>query len=301
MTNDNTTTIAADATAPAASTATTTTTTTPALLPTKLTVGQIVPVKVKEVKDYGVTVKTEGGETALLKADQFSGGCNPNRRRKFTATRPGDELAVEVTSIRPPAADDKRKVKTNRVQVSERSIQDAFVLANVVPATETTAGTLLTGKAVSKNLAKGFVLVELTSGPAAGYLAILPAPYIASDRQARDRFIEQLEIGAEITGECLHCCRAEEAHVDLRIGITLIAEATRNAKEVLADTSKVYKGKVGRNRDGGVEVVFGPSDAPMTGILPLGELPAAAKSGGALRVKIASVVGDRINLTRRGV
>lgn len=295
--NDITTTTTASAdTTPAA-----TVTTTPGLLPTKLTIGQIVPAKVKEVKDYGVTCKVEN-ETVLLKADQFSGGSNGARRARLNACRPGDELAVEVVSIRPPAADDKRKVKTNRIQVSERSIQDACVLASVIACTETTVGSTLTGKVSSKNLAKGFALVEITEGPATGYLAILHALNVpGADRKARDRFIEQLEVGQTVSGECLHNVRAEEAHVDLRIGITLVAEAARTQKEVLADTSKVFKGTAGRSRDGGIEVVFGPSDAPMTGILPNHEVPNACKSGGSVRVKIASIVGDRITLTRKGI
>ncbi len=293
----DTTTTEAAATAPAA----TTTNTTPGLLPTKLTIGQIVPAKVKEVKDYGVTAKVDN-ETVLLKADQFSGGCNGARRARLAACRPGDELAVEVVSIRPPAADDKRKVKTNRIQVSERSIQDACVLATVLAATESAPGTTLTGKVSSKNLVKGFALLEITEGPAAGYLAILHALNVpGADRKARDRFIEQLEIGEIVTGECLHCVRAEEAHVDLRIGITLVAEAARATQEALADTSKVFKGTAGRSRDGGIEVVFGPSDAPMTGILPNHEVPHACKNGGSVRVKIANVSGDRITLTRKGI
>nr|MDZ4837439.1 hypothetical protein [Candidatus Melainabacteria bacterium] len=273
--------------------------TAPALLPTKLITGQIVAAQIKEKKDYGVTVKIDG-ETALLKADQFAGGCNPGRRAAFSNAKVGDELAVEVVSIRPPSADDKRKVKSNRVQVSQRSIQDACVLANLVTATDTTEGTILTGRV--KEVRKDFALIELTEGAAAGYLAILHALHVpGADRKIRDRFIETLKVGDVVTGECLKCDKLPEAHVDLRIAITLTAEASRTTKAALQDTTKVYKGTAGRSRDGGIEVVFGPSDAPMTGILPNHEVPHATKNGGSVRVKIASISGDRITLTRKGV
>jgi ribosomal protein S1 len=296
--NDSTTTTTNDGAAAAAAATTATTTATPALLPTKLTEGQIVCGKIAKFLDYGVTVVIDG-ERALLKDDQFGGGSNSNRRVNRKTAKIGDEIAVEVSSIRPPAADDKSKVKSNRIRVSQRSIQDNIVLEALKPATDTEEGTILTGRI--HEVRKDFALVELTEGPAAGYLAILHALHVpGSGRPDRDAYIDSLKarVGEIISGECLHCDRAKEAHIDLRIGMTLVAEARRSTRAALSDTSKKYKGKPGRNCPGGIEVTFGPSDAPMVGILPSHEMP--SNMGPSVWVKIASQSGDRIMLTRKG-
>lgn len=276
---------------------TNTNTTTTATASTNLVEGQLVAGTIHKLLEYGVLVKV-GDEMTLLKDDQFPGGTHANRKTNRKAAKVGDEVAVEVVDIRPPAAGDKNN--RMRIRVSQRTIQDRTVLEGLMGGTDEQAGSIV--NVVVKEVRKDYVLVEITDGVAAGYQGILHAIHApGSDRKARDRYIADCKVGEAITAEVLHCQPAEDSRFDLRIALTLTAEATRATKRALSDTSRVYKGTAGRSRDGGVEVEFGSSDAPMVGILPAGEVPGATKKGMSVRVRIASIDGDRITLTRRGV
>jgi len=285
MTNATTTTTTAPAT------------TTPATPSTNLVVGQLVAGSIHKLLDYGVLVKV-GDEMTLLKDDQLAGGSHGNRKARRKALKVKDEVAVEVIDVRPPAAGDKSN--RMRIRVSERTLQERTVLDTLLGGSEDSAGT--TVNVVVKEARKDYVLCAIADGPAAGYLSILHALNVpGSDRKARDKFVADCVAGQTFSAEVLSCEPAKEAHQDLRIALTLTAETARQTKAALADTSKVYKGTAGRSKDGGIEVEFGPADAPMRGILPHAEVPGATKSGMSVRVRIASIDGDRIVLTRRGV
>jgi ribosomal protein S1 len=187
-----------------------------------------------------------------------------------------------------------------RIRVSERTIQDRTVLDALKGGTDEEAGSSV--NVMVKEVRKDFVLVEIVDGPAAGYQAILHAINVpGSDRKSRDGWIACCKVGDPLKAEVLSCAPAEDPRFDLRIALTLTAEAARQTKKALADTGRVYKGTAGRSKEGGIEVEFGPSDAPMRGILPSHEVPSATKTGNSVRVRIASIAGDRITLTRKGI
>jgi ribosomal protein S1 len=277
--------------------ATTTNTTTASTPTTNLVVGQIVTGVVHKALDYGVLVKV-GDEMTLLKDDQFSGGTHANRKARRKAAALKTEITVEVVDIKPPAEGDKSN--RMRIRVSERTLQDSAVLAALRGCTETEAGS--TVEVTVKDVRKDYVLCAIADGAATGYQAILHAVNVpGSTRPQRDQFVADCKVGDAFTAEVLSINPDKDPRRDLNIALTLVAESARTTKAALSDTSKTYKGTAGRQKDGGLEVEFGPSDSPMRGILPNHEVPAATKTGMSVKVRIASVNGDRITLTRKGV
>lgn len=277
--------------------ATTTTTTTASTPSTNLVVGQIVSGVVHKVLDYGVLVKV-GEEMTLLKDDQVSGGTHPNRKARRKALAPKTELTVEVIDIKPPVDGDK--LNRMRIRVSERTLQDAAVLDALRGCSEDEAGSEV--EVTVKDVRKDYILVTIADGPATGYQAILHAINVpGSDRKQRDQFVADRKVGETFTAEVLSVAPDKDPRRDLNIALTLVAANARATKQALSDTSKTYKGTAGRSKDGGIEVEFGPSDAPLRGILPSHEVPGATKTGMSVKVRIARIDGDRITLTRKGV
>ncbi len=280
--------------------ATTTTTTTATTPSTNLVVGQIVTGVVHKALDYGVLVKV-GDEMTLLKDDQFSGGTHSNRKARRKAAALKTEITVEVIDIKAPAEGDKSN--RMRIRVSERTLQDAGVLAALKGCSEDEVGS--TVDVTVKEVRKDFALVTIADGAAAGYQAILHAINVpGSDRSSRDRFIANLSVGDAITAEVLSIRPDADPRKDLNIALTLVAETKRANQAALESTladNRAKLGTLGKSVGNFVEVTFGPSNAPIVGYLPSNEVPPAARSVGRCKVKIAGTDGDRIILTRRGM
>lgn len=282
----------------------TTTTPTPAAKPaTNLVVGEIRPGKVIKALEYGVLVAIEGGPICLLHEGALTGGTHANRKArraslegKIKARQP-EEVAVQVTSIRPPKEGDKSG--RDRINVSERAIQESDILSQLKACTETEAGSIVVG--VVKELRPYGALIECTEGPAKGYSMMLHASEVPGDRAQRDAFIASLTVGTPVEAEVLRIEDPADEKFDLRIGLTLVAATRREMSEALGDTDRVYRGKAGKGDKGGIRVEFGNMDNPMVGILPSAEMPAATKFGDTVRVRIARTEGDTIILTRKGI
>lgn len=264
---------------------------------TNLVVGQVLAGTVTKKFDYGVLVKLgETGVVGLAHIGELAGGSHGNRKKRLAAINVGDELAVEVIAIKPP----KEGEKKDRIALSEKAIQDRSVRESLQVASATSAGTTVSG-VVTKVYDYGR-LVEIVEGPAKGYSALLHArEVVGATREARDAAIAELNIGDTVVAEVLKVEEPKEAGQDLRIGLTQRAGAEREANNRLASDNKVHKGVALKKETGGMLVEFGPANAPMVGLLPSSEVPSSVEPGSSVRVRIASVNGDKIVLTRHGI
>lgn len=276
-----------ETTSPIASTTTT----------TSLVVGQVLPGTVTKKFDYGCLVKLgDTGVVGLVHIGELAGGSYGNRKKRLAAINVGDELAVEVIAIKPPKAGEKR----DRIALSEKAIQDRTVRESLVVASASAAGTTVTG-VVTKVYEYGR-LVEITDGPAKGYSALLHArEVVGATREERDAAIAALNPGDTVVAEVLKVEEPKEAGQDLRIGLTQRAAAERELNAQIVADGKVYKGTAIKNETGGMLVEFGPAGKTLVGLLPSSEVPASVKPKSSVRVKIASIDGDKIVLTRHGI
>lgn len=264
---------------------------------TNLVVGQIVAGTVTKKFDYGCLVKIgDTGDVGLAHIGELAGGSHGNRKKRLAEIEVGKDIAVEVIAIKPPKAGEKRE----RIALSEKAIQDRAVRDSLVVASAEGAGTTVTG-IVTKVYEYGR-LVEIVDGPAKGFSALLHArEVVGASREARDAYIASLNVGDSITAEVLKVEEPKEAGQDLRIGLTQRAATERELNAKIVADGKVYKGTAVKNETGGMLVEFGPTGATMVGLLPANEVPSSVKPKSSVRVKIASIDGDTIVLTRHGI
>ncbi len=270
--------------------------------------GQIIAGKVTKLLNGGFACLVELGNTGitgLLHKDQMDGGTHPGRKTNFGELKVGTEVCVEVYDVRPSTGPNDNRGR-DKYDLSLKTIQEAAVLAELKPMTADAEGTKLTTVFDRLNAEGGYALLRVTEGPAKGYLVLLHA----TDCAKRDETLDELANSGDrpIIVEVKSIEQPKARKDDLRIKVTTLGDARRAQQKVLTDTTKVYKGTATRRTNGGVEVEFGPADAPMTGILPSGEVPAGLQVGtqgkDGVRVKILSVgTGQRggIVLTRQGI
>lgn len=270
--------------------------------------GAVITNKVQSVQPYGVLVRltdAERGPCGLMRKDQLLGGSNPARTARLANLKQGDEVTVTVVSVRPPKeGDTKGQI---RYDLSERALQESSVKEQLAP--ETKVGC----KVHSVNTEKGFALVSLTEGVGTGYLALLHASEMpGADRDSRDSFCANLQVGQELAVEVKSVNEAQEKGRDLQIKVSMTAgtrraeaqaraEAKQQVENAVGDAEKVWKGNAIKSVPGGMIVGFGPMDAGLEGFLPSAEVPAALRVKGSVKVKVASQDGGRILLTRKGV
>lgn len=239
-------------------------------------VGQIVPAKVAAKLSYGVLVNLNDTNTsALLHVDEMAGGTFFARSQRNKDIAKGDEVAVEVSSIRPPKDGDKRG--RVRISVSEKSIQDRSVVESL-PEGTTVVGTV-------KEARRDFVLINITEGPAAGRIGLCHATEVpGKGRKQRDSFVAGLTAGQELTSEVISIEPAQKKG-DLRIGLTLIGDERRNRAQMVEDLASANEsnsvpvtGEVVDIREYGamIKIVEGPG-AGYRGLLHPRQVPGRTK------------------------
>lgn len=192
-----------------------------------IVLGQIVPGKVVAKLPHALLVQLgENGPTAQLYKKQLSGGTHHNRKVRYDALNNGDELAVEVTKIRPPKEDDARK--RYRIDVSEKTIQDRSVQEGITCGTAGSAGTVITGEI--RQVHKDYVRICVTDGVATGYNALLHATEVnLPTRSDRDAFIANYNVGDKVSAEAIEVKTPKNQ--DILIGLSL---AVSSSREVLS-------------------------------------------------------------------
>jgi ribosomal protein S1 len=242
---------------------------------------------VTETKTYGVIVRLgDSGLTALLHVSRIAGGSRGAQARRLAKDLTvGATTEVEVVAV-------DREGKRAKVSVSEKSLQDARVLAELTP------GTAVRGEVVGKREFGAFV--RLHDGVAAGVEGLLHVSELAGHNpEARDKALAALAVGAQVNAEVL-AVRQDESG-DLRVSLSLRAEERR----VIASrygVGTVHTGRVAKRVGEGFLVSFGA----VTGFLPFAELGKAGagsvRVGGNVRAKIVEI-DDRMRaqLTRRGL
>lgn len=229
-----------------------------------IVVGQILPATVAKKLNFGVLVKLgDNGPTALCHTKELRGGSHHNRKVRFESLKDGDEIAVEVTSIRPPKDGDSNN--RHRISVSEKVIQDRDVVENIVCGTADESGTMVTGTV--KEVRSDYVLVNVTEGIATGFIGLLHATKVSgSSREERDAKIASYKPGDEITAEAIEVKPRKKG--DLEISLSLAATEQRDkVQSILAlagadgEAGETVTGTVVSKKDYGffVKIANGPA------------------------------------------
>ena len=274
------------------------------------------------VQPFGALVDLPGTTVrGLLHKDQFPGGCNPSRKARLGVIKVGDKVPVKVLKVKGPKQGDAKG--RDRYDLSARVLQEENVLASLKPATKTDAGTELCVTVYKVDGERGFALATVDDGVAEGYLTLLhasemsPAGAGPEKRAERDANLAALQVGDKLTVEVKSVSLPKESGKDLDIKVSQNAAERRTFKSEqpterrgnkpavnTADAptdGRTWKGQAIRPVSGGMEVAFGPMEAPFKGILPSDEVPGATKKGDAVRVKVKSSEGGVTILTRKGV
>lgn len=252
-----------------------------------IAVNDRVAATVVETKTFGVIVRLgdSADATALLHVSRMAGGSHGARARRLAALTVGATTEVEVVAI-------EREGKRTKVSVSERSLQDARVLA------ELAVGTAVSGEVVGK---RDFgVFVRLLDGVAQGveglvHVSELAGANPAAREQALKAAVNGTRVSAEVLGVSLN------AAGDLRVSLSLRAEERRRVSAQYGEGT-VHTGRVVKRVDEGFLVTFGA----VTGFLPFAELGKAGQNsvrvGGNVRTRVETL-DDRMRatLTRRGL
>lgn len=250
-------------------------------------VGDRFAATVAETKPYGVIVRLgDSGLTALLHVSRAAGGSHGARARRLANDLSvGATTEVEVVTV-------EREGKRTKVSVSEKSLQDARVVAELLP------GTPVQGQVVGKRDFGAFV--RLLDGVAAGVEGLVHVSELPGHKpEARDKALAALAVGAKVNAEVLGVSQDEGG--DLRVSLSLRGEERR----VMAQRygiGTVHTGRVFKCAGDGFLVSFGA----VTGYLPFAELGKAGagsvRVGGNVRAKIVEI-DDRMRaqLTRRGL
>lgn len=229
-----------------------------------IVVGQIVPATVEKKLNFGVLVKLgENGPTGLCHTKELRGGSHHNRKVRFENLNEGDEIAVEVTQIRPPKDGDANG--RHRISVSEKVIQDRDVVEGIICGTTEQSGTIVTGTV--KEVRSDYVLVNITEGPAAGFIGLLHATKVTgASREERDAKIASYSTGDEITAEAIEVKPRKKG--DLEISLSLAASDQRDRVQAILDLAgsdseagAIVKGVVTSRKDYGifVKITEGPA------------------------------------------
>ena len=241
---------------------------------------------VAETKPYGVIVRLgDTGATALLHVSRIAGGTHgAQARRLANDLTVGATTEVEVVSV-------ERDGKRQKVSVSEKSLQDARVLA------ELEVGSTVRGTVAGKREFGAFV--RIADGAAAGvdglvHISELPGGNPAACAKALDGLRE----GDVVTAEVLSVSQESGA---LRVSLSLRGEERRVAGTRYG-AGTVHTGRVVKRAEEGFLVSFGA----VTGFLPFAELGKAGagsvRVGGNVRARIVEVDARlRATLTRKGL
>lgn len=231
-----------------------------------IVVGQIVPATVEKKLNFGVLVKLgENGPTGLCHTKELRGGSHHNRKVRFENLSEGDEIAVEVTQIRPPKDDDANG--RHRISVSEKVIQDRDVVDGIICGTTEEPGTIVTGTV--KEVRSDYVLVNITEGPAAGFIGLLHATKVpGASREERDAKIASYSTGDEIAAEAIEVKPRKKG--DLEISLSLAAAEQRDRVQSILDLAgdeseagATVTGVVASRKDYGIFVKI--TDGPAAG------------------------------------
>lgn len=245
------------------------------------------PAVVAELKPFGAIVHLgETGLTGLLHVSRMAGGSHGVRGKRLSSLTVGAAIAeVEVVGV-------EREGKRVKVAVSEKSLVDARVLAELQP------GTALRGEIAGKREFGVFVrLLEGVAEGVEGLVHVSELPGVNPD--AREAWLAKAANGTAVTVEVLSV-RQDEAG-DLRVSLSLRAEERQRAR-TLYGVGTVHTGRVVKRAGEGFLVSFGA----VTGFLPFAELGKAGagsvRVGGNVRAKIETI-DDRMRatLTRRGL
>lgn len=245
------------------------------------------PATVAELKPFGAIVRLgDTGLTGLLHVSRMAGGSQGARAKRLAALTVGAEITeVEVVGV-------ERDGKRVKVAVSEKSLADARVLAELQP------GSALRGEIAGKR--EFGVFVRLLEGVAEGVEGLAHVSELpGANPDAREAWLAQAANGTPVTVEVLSV-RQDEAG-DLRVSLSLRAEERRIARERYG-VGTVHTGRVVKRAGEGFLVSF----RAVTGYLPFAELGKAGagsvRVGGNVRTKIETIDERmRATLTRRGL
>jgi ribosomal protein S1 len=242
---------------------------------------------VVETKTFGVIVRlADSDATALLHTTRMAGGGNGARARRFRNLVVGATTEVEVVGV-------EGEGKRRKVSVSEKSLQDARVLAELKP------GTAVVGEVVGKREFGAFVrLLDGVAADVEGLVHVTELPGAATP-QARDKALADLAIGTRVNAEVLAVSQDDAG--DLRVSLSLRAEERRVVASRYG-VGTVHTGRVVKRLDEAFLVSFGT----VTGVLPftaLGKAGAGSvRVGGNVRARIEELDERmRAQLSRRGL
>lgn len=251
-----------------------------------IAVGDRATATVVEVKPFGVIVRLgdDSSLTGLLHVSRMAGGSHGARGRRQASLTIGASTEVEVVAV-------EREGKRTKVSVSERTLQDARVLAELQP------GTAVAGEVVSKR--EFGVFVRLLDGVGAGVEGLVHVSELpGASPEAREQALKAAMPGAKVTAEVKGASLDEAG--DLRVSLTMRGEE-RRLLATRYGVGTVHTGRVVKRVGEGFLVSFGA----VTGFLPFSELGKAGQGsvrvGGNVRARVESLDGMRAELTRRGL
>ena len=240
-----------------------------------------------------VFVTLPNGLRGLLHVTELN-GSRPQRDARLAALQAGERVTVKVMKVK---EDPKRLGKIN-ISLSERAASSDRLIAELRGATVT--GTV-TGFLFSKENTEERIGVFAEIGN--GHRGLVHVSQLAGDsRKEHDDRIKALAVGDTMKVEVIEI-GVDTKRGDLRIALSEQGPARRAyLAELNADGDRAFKAPaVGRDEHGfKLQLQYG-----LVGFLSfdeLGGLPAdTVKRGNNVRVKVLSVDGDQVKLTRRGL